>query len=313
MKGICVNTQTIERINAKWQYKGISTCVKMLWNMKDLKYENMYNTNLKTKQFINLIKKNEYNTYKNRGFNYGYYNNNNNHNYMSMNNNDNSPNNMASYGNNATNYPNGKYDSSNNFYQAKYNSNINNNENTDNNITYQYYSIFGSTAMCLIKPVFPDCIVNKNKSTIYGKGGLQFVFMKRQNNCNRYDKNNKMNIFLKINNLSNMLFLTNIENLTSPITIKGSNNNYLIIDRHPNKNDHIVIKYKYNPSNITENNNFNDINNIDMEVTENTNINEDQKNNYEELHVSCPFSEFLFFQKATNLLLPQLIGWAKHN
>ncbi|SCM25267.1 conserved Plasmodium protein, unknown function [Plasmodium chabaudi chabaudi] len=311
MKRICVNTQAIKRINANWQNKGISTCVKALWDITPLKYENICNRNLKTKNFINLIKKNEYNTYKNRGFNYGYYNNNG-HNYMSMNNNDNTPNNMPNYGNNGGNYPNAKYDSSNNFYQSKYNTNTNN-ENTDNNITYQYYSIFGSTAMCLIKPVFPDCIVNKNKSTIYGKGGLQFVFMKRQSNCNRYDKNNKMNIFLKINNLSNMLLLTDIENLTSPITIKGSNNNYLIIDKHANKNDHIVIKYKYNPSNNTENNNFNDINNIDMEVNENANVNEDQKNNYEELHVSCAFSEFLFFQKATNLLLPQLIGWAKPN
>ncbi|KEG03668.1 conserved Plasmodium protein, unknown function [Plasmodium vinckei vinckei] len=312
MKGICVNTQAIKRINTNWQNKGISTHVKaLLWDTTPLKYKNIYNTNLKTKNFTNLIKKNEYNTYKNRGYNYGYYNNNG-HNYMSMNNNDNTPNNMPNYGNNGGNYPNPKYDSSNNFYQSKYNTNTNN-ENTDNNITYQYYSIFGSTAMCLIKPVFPDCIVNKNKSTIYGKGGLQFVFMKRQSNCNRYDKNNKMNIFLKINNLSNMLLLTDIENLTSPITIKGSNNNYLIIDRHANKNDHIVIKYKYNPSNTTENNNFNDINNIDMEVNENANINEDQKNNYEELHVSCSFSEFLFLQKATNLLLPQLIGWTKHN
>ncbi|CRH00460.1 conserved Plasmodium protein, unknown function [Plasmodium relictum] len=254
-------------------------------------------------KFMNLVNKNKYNTYKNRVFNTSMYNN---LHPGYMNNNENNNNNLSSH----SNY---KYDAY-NYYQPKHNSNVNN-ENSDNT-SYQYFSIFGSTAMCLIKPVFPDYIINKNKLTIYGKGGFQFMFMRKQNNSNKYDKDNKMIIFLKINSLSNVLSLKDMEKFKNAIVIKGSNNNYLIIDKHKEKKDHIVIKYKYQPSNTVDNN-FNEINNsLNIDINDNININdvnEEKKGHFEELHVSAPFTEFLIFQKAANLLLPQLIGWAKHN
>lgn len=261
-------------------------------------YEKNVNKNL-----MNLLYKKHYNTYKNRVFNSAMYNNTPS-NYMN-----NPENNNMNHLQNNSNY---KYENPNNYYQPKYINNLNN-ETNENNTTYQYFSIFGSTAMCLIKPIFPDYITNKNKVTIYGKGGFQFVFMRKQSNSNKYDKNNKMNIFIKINSLSNVLSLNDVEKLKNPIIIKGSNNNYLTIDKHKEKKDHIVIKYKYQPSNSPENN-FNDMNNMDTDINENmiiNDVNDEKRNNFEELHVSFSFSEFLLFQKAANLLLPQLIGWAK--
>lgn len=56
------------------------------------------------------------------------------------------------------------------------------------------------------------------------------------------------------------------------------------------------------------------MNNMDTDINENmiiNDVNDEKRNNFEELHVSFSFSEFLLFQKAANLLLPQLIGWAK--
>ncbi|CRG92973.1 conserved Plasmodium protein, unknown function [Plasmodium gallinaceum] len=279
-----------------------STSKNVLNNGKNEYTGNLIKDNIDSK-FINLVNKNKYNTYKNRVYNTSMYNNSH---PSYMNNNENTNNNLLSH----YNY---KYDSS-NYYQQKYNSNVSN-ESSDNT-SYQYFNIFGSTAMCLIKPIFPDYIINKNKLTIYGKGGFQFMFMRKQNNSNKYDKNNKMNIFLKINSLSSVLSLDSIEKLTNAIVIKGNNNNYLTIDKHKEKKDHIVIKYKYQPSNAIDNN-FNEINNnLNIDVNKNININElneEKKNNFEELHVSSPFTEFLIFQKAANLLLPQLIGWSKPN
>lgn len=215
--------------------------------------------------------------------------------------------------------------------------------NMSHMISYQYFSIFGSTSMCLIKPIFPDQILNKNKLTILGKGGFQFMFMKRQSNTNKYDKNNKMSIFVKINHLSSILFLTDAEHLKNPLNIKGPNGNYLIIDKHKEKKDHLIIKYKYQPphnTNTPTNNNTNhhndstaatandmennkssipisdDTNNTtNLTINLNDNINdlieEPQNIAYQELHVSVPFSEFLIFQKAANMLLPHLLGWAR--
>ncbi|SBS92540.1 conserved Plasmodium protein, unknown function [Plasmodium ovale] len=287
-------------------------------------------TNMKRKHFRSPLTKMMYNTYKNKVFNSGIYSGvtpNYTHTNMHMNNPENSTNHIS----NPSNY---KYDPSNNFYQTKYNNynvpnmpnvhNVHNAQNMPNvqneitnssNTIYQYFSIFGSTAMCLIKPVYPDYIVNKNKVTIYGKGGFQFIFMKKQINSNKYDKNNKLCLFLKINTLSNILSIKDVEKIKTPIIIKGNNYSYLIIDKHKDKKDHVVIKYKYQPVIITDN--FNDIDNLDIEMNEkNTNgkdSNDEKKNNFEELHVSSSFSEFMLFQKAANQLLPQLLGWARHH
>ncbi|GAW81353.1 hypothetical protein, conserved [Plasmodium gonderi] len=313
MKRVCLQNNVCMNFHTKRYSSLVSDLVGI---GKNEFYEVPYKQNINSTNFTKLICKNSYNTYRNKVFSPGIYNNvPQNYMNMQMNNNENNLNNMP----NNMNY---KYDNiPNSYYQSKYNTCVNN-ENSDNNpamtsanTTYQYFSIFGSTAMCLIKPIYPDCIVNKNKVTIYGKGGFQFIFMKKQNNSNKYDKNNKMSIFLKINSLSNILSLKDIEKLKTPICVKGNNNNCLFIDKHKEKKDHIVIKYKYQPSNNTDNN-FGEVNNLDMEVNESThinNLNDDKKNNFEELHVSSPFSEFLLFQNAANLLLPQLIGWAKQH
>ncbi|EUD68325.1 hypothetical protein C922_01345 [Plasmodium inui San Antonio 1] len=264
-----------------------------------------------------LIQKSKYNTYKNRVFNPGMYNNVP-PNYMNMQ--------MSSHENNASATPNQmsfNYENQPNSYYPKYNYGVNA-EGVDNNAppgasvatantTYQYFSIFGSSAMCQIKPIYPDYIVNKNKVTIYGKGGFQFVFMKKHSNSNKYDKNNKMSIILKINNLAPLLSLKDAEKIKTPISVKGSNNNCLIIDKHKEKKDHIVIRYKYHPCGNPDGN-LGEMNNLNMEVNQSpqiNNLNDEKKNNFEELHVSSPFSEFLLFQKAANLLLPQLLGWAR--
>ncbi|KAI4837777.1 single-stranded DNA-binding protein [Plasmodium brasilianum] len=321
MKGSFISKQFNITLCAK-DYHSMST--EALSYARKGTFEPFFNIKLKNPKYSNLTNKSSYNTYKSRVYNSGMYNNvspnfantnmhmNSGENFASqLSNNANYPSNISHY---PSNNPNYKYDVPNNYYQSKYNSNINNESTDSNNTTYQYFSIFGSTAMCLIKPIFPDYIINKNKVTIYGKGGFQFVFMKKQNNSNKYDKNNKMSIFLKINNLSSVLCIKDVEKLKIPITMKGNNNNYLIIDKHKEKKDHIVIKYKYQSSNNTDNN-FNDINNLDIQINENVNINDlndEKKNNFEELHVSSAFSEFQLFQKAANSLLPQLIGWAKH-
>ncbi|CAA9988633.1 conserved Plasmodium protein, unknown function [Plasmodium knowlesi strain H] len=268
-----------------------------------------------------LTQRNTYNTYKNRVFNPGMYNNVP-PNYMNMQ--------MNSHENNVNSTQNGmslNYENqSNRYYPLKYNYGVNA-EGVDNNAatstsssatantTYQYFSIFGNSAMCLIKPIYPDYIVNKNKVTIYGKGGFQFVFMKKHINSNKYDKNNKMSVILKINSLAHLLSLKDAEQIKVPIIIKGSNSNSLIIDKHKEKKDHIVIRYKYQPF-ANSDGNMADMNNLDMEVNQSpqiNNLNDEKKNNFEELHVSCPFSEFQLFQKAANLLLPQLLGWARHH
>ncbi|KJP87536.1 hypothetical protein AK88_02840 [Plasmodium fragile] len=269
-----------------------------------------------------LTQKNTYNTYKNRVFNPGMYNNIP-PNYMNMQMNTNENNVSATPSGVNYNYEN----QPNRYYSLKYNYGVNA-EGVDNNpaaaaasaaaatanTTYQYFSIFGNTAMCLIKPIYPDYIVNKNKVTIFGKGGFQFVFMKKHSNSNKYDKNNKMSIILKINSLAHLLSVTDAEQIKTPICVKGSNSNCLIIDKHKEKKDHIVIRYKYQPS-ANADGNLGEMNNLDMEINQSpqiNNLNDDKKNNFEELHVSSPFSEFLLFQKAANLLLPQLLGWARH-
>ncbi|ANQ08714.1 Uncharacterized protein PCOAH_00029580 [Plasmodium coatneyi] len=279
----------------------------------------MQRTHVSSTDLAKLTQKGHYNTYKNRVFNPAMYNNVP-PNYMNMQ--------MNSHENNATGTPNGmslNYENQQNrYYPLKYNYGVNA-EGVDNNpaaaasatanTTYQYFSIFGNTAMCLIKPIYPDYIVNKNKVTIYGKGGFQFVFMKKHMNSNKYDKNNKMSIILKINSLAHLLSLKDAEQIKTPICIKGSNNNSLIIDKHKEKKDHIVIRYKYLPS-ANQDGNLGEMNNLDMEVNQSpqiNNLNDKEKNNFEELHVSSPFSEFQLFQKAANLLLPQLLGWARHH
>ncbi|VWU49323.1 conserved protein, unknown function [Hepatocystis sp. ex Piliocolobus tephrosceles] len=258
-------------------------------------------------------------------------------NYYGNNNNVNRSNLNSSYSNNMyNNYdPNFRYEMNNNINIPTKNFN-NMNEGTDMNTnytptapttTYQYYSLFGSTCMCLFKPIFPDQFINKNKITIFGKGGFQFIFMKKIINSNKYDKNNKMSIFCKINTLYNLLLINSIEDITSPIIIKGTNNNYIIFDKHAEKKDSVVIKYKYNPTTVTTtnsnnnleqniDNNSNDISNnlfSDIQKNENNieNLEDKKKNNFELLHVSFTFSEFLIFQRAANMLLPQLLGWAK--
>ncbi|GAB66864.1 hypothetical protein PCYB_102140, partial [Plasmodium cynomolgi strain B] len=239
-----------------------------------------------------LTQKSTYNTYKSRVFNPRMYNNVP-PNYMNMQ--------MNSHENNASGTPNGmnfNYENQpNSYYSMKYNYGVNA-EGVDNNpaaasasattanTTYQYFSIFGSSAMCLIKPIYPDYIVNKNKVTIYGKGGFQFVFMKKHSNSNKYDKNNKMSIILKINSLAPLLSLKDAEKIKTPICVKGSNNNCLIIDKHKEKKDHIVIRYKYQPS-ANPDGNLGEMNNLDMEVNQSpqiNNLNDEKKSNFEELH-----------------------------
>ncbi|CAG9474868.1 conserved Plasmodium protein, unknown function [Plasmodium vivax] len=286
----------------------------------------IYRTHESSTDLTKLTQRSTYNTYKNRVFTPGMYGNVP-PNYMNMQ--------MNSHENNASGSPNGmsfNYENQpNSYHPMKYNYGVNA-EGVDNpamatsasaaasaataNTTYQYFSIFGSSAMCLIKPIYPDYIVNKNKVTIYGKGGFQFVFMKKHSNSNRYDKGNKMSIILKINSLAHLLSLKDAEKIKTPICVKGSNNNCLIIDRHKEKKDHIVIRYKYQPSAANPDGNLGEVNSLDVEVNQSLQINnlsDEKKNNFEELHVSSPFSEFLLFQKAANLLLPQLLGWARQH
>lgn len=307
---------------------------------KSYNTNNMYHTNPPSYMNPNFGNSNDMTTNMNMGHNENttllnqhylkYDPNNNSFNSFNSPNNPNSPTNIPNNNSTSSNYfsPGNKY----NFQQTL---------NNSPSISYQYFSIFGSTAMCLIKPVFPDQILNKNKITIFGKGGFQFMFMKKQMNTNKYDKNNKMSIFVKINHLSNILFLTDVENLKNPLTLKGTGNNYLIIDKHKEKKDHLIVKYKYQPLDNTttttatttthatttttvENNNSNsnyisvemdNTPNLTIDINDNINepIEEPKKNTYQELYVTFPFSEFLIFQKAANLLLPYLLGWAKQS